>query len=75
MIEALRQAALADPQPDTQAVLAEALRCLGFPLDELERTITNVRTSISDAGAYFLEDKIRFRIEGDLVPVEAEELR
>ncbi len=72
VIEALRQAALADTLPDSKAVLTEALRCLGFPLDELGRTIANVRASISDAGAYFLEGKLRFRIEGDLVYADAE---
>lgn len=66
VLEALQETAQT-AHPSNSAVITEALRCLGFPLDELDREIANVHTSISDAGNYFLEDKIRFRIEGELV--------
>jgi hypothetical protein len=45
----------------------------GFDLDG--RTLANVRSSVSDHHEFFNADKIRFRIEGDLVPVAHEEPR
>jgi hypothetical protein len=40
----------------------------GFDLDG--RTLANVRSSVSDHYEFFNADKIRFRIEGDLIPAD-----
>lgn len=49
--------------------LAEVLQHQ-FGLDLDGRTLANVRSSISDHYESFNADKIRFRIEGDLLPTE-----
>lgn len=54
--------------------LAEVLQHQ-FRFDLDGRTLANVRSSISNYDESFNADKIRFRIEGDLVHVEPEEPR
>ncbi|GHH57826.1 hypothetical protein [Lentzea cavernae] len=70
LLAALLDRGLIAQRINRPADLALVLEQLGFSLEG--RGIANLRTSISDSYEAFNADKIRFRIEGDLVPVEGE---
>ncbi|MFJ5984342.1 hypothetical protein [Lentzea sp. NPDC092896] len=68
LLAAFLDSGLIAHQVNKSVDLALLLEQLGFSLEG--RTITNVRTSTSDSWECFSQDKLRFRIEGDLVPTE-----
>jgi hypothetical protein len=66
LLAALLDAGLVARQINQPLDFAQVLeRQFGFDLTG--RTLTNVRSSVSDYHEFFLRDQIRFRIEGDLV--------
>lgn len=66
LIAALREADLVH-QGSGRPDLTGLLQQMGIPVDEIGRVVTNVRVALGDPAASFNEDKLVFRIMGDLV--------